>query len=364
MKKALFIDRDGTIIVEPTDNFQIDSLQKLEFVPKVIVSLYKIAQETDFELVMVTNQDGLGTSSFPEHDFVPPHEKMLKTLKNEGITFAKVHIDKSFEHENTPTRKPQIGMLLDYQNGNYDLHNSFVIGDRITDVQLAENLGTKSILYGTKNDQRAHLCTTDWEEIYRFLKLQTNRTAQTHRITNETDVLVALNLNGSGQAKISTKIGFFDHLLEQIAKHSGIDLTIEATGDLHIEAHHTIEDVALAFGETFLKALGDKRGIARYGHFMLPMDESLAQVALDFSGRPFLVWQANLKREQIGEMPTEMVEHFFKSFADTAKCNLNIDIKGQNDHHQIEAAFKAFAKAIKMAIAKQGNALPTTKGML
>lgn len=362
-QRILFIDRDGTLIVEPQDNYQIDSLEKLEFLPKVLSAMQKIAASKLFRLVMVTNQDGLGTDSFPEADFWLPHNKMLKSLENEGIVFDEIHIDKTFEHENAPTRKPRTGMLTDYLEG-FDLANSFVIGDRLTDVELAKNLGSKSILYGGLNDQNATLCSSDWAEIADFL-LNTSRTAHIKRKTLETDIEIKLDLDGTGKNDIRTGIGFFDHILEQVAKHGRLDLQIKVKGDLHIDQHHSIEDTALALGEAFLKALGNKRGIFRYGHFSLPMDECLANVALDFSGRPFLVWKANFKREKVGDMPTEMFEHFFKSFSDTAKCNLNICCEGANEHHQIEAIFKAFAKAIRMAVAKDNHHdLPSTKGVL
>lgn len=368
-KKILFIDRDGTLIVEPADQ-QIDSLEKLEMLPKVITALHQIATETDFLLVMVTNQDGLGTASFPEDTFHPAHQKMMTLLENEGIYFYKVHIDKSFEHENLPTRKPNIGMLGEYLDAEkYDLANSFTIGDRFTDVTMAENLGAKGILIG-KQDHRAALCTNDWAEIANFLivKKSTNsqRTAHIHRKTKETEIAIDVNLDGTGKSDMQTGIGFFDHILEQIARHSGCDLSIKTIGDLHIDEHHSIEDTALALGEAFRKALGDKRGIFRYGHFSLPMDEVLAEVALDFSGRPYLVWQGDFRREKVGGMPTEMFHHFFKSFSDTALCNINVKISGDNEHHKIEATFKAFAKAIRMAIKKEAgnNEIPSTKGVL
>ncbi len=364
MKKVLFIDRDGTIIIEPEDE-QIDSLEKLEFYPKVISNLRKIAEETDFELVMVTNQDGLGTDSFPEDTFWPAHNKMLKTLEGEGIFFSVIHIDKSFPHENAPTRKPGIGLLSQYLQGDYDLPNSYVIGDRASDVQLAENLGAKAILISGTENPKAALTTTNWDEIYQILQLPP-RIAEITRTTKETDIHVKLNLDGTGKYDIHTGLGFYDHMLDQLSKHSGADLSIQVNGDLHIDEHHTIEDTALALGEVFLKALGDKKGISRYG-FLLPMDDALAQVAIDFSGRPWLVWEAEFKREKVGDMPTEMFYHFFKSFSDTAKCNLNIKVEGDNEHHKIEAIFKAFAKAIKMAISrdiKNLDALPSTKGML
>lgn len=369
-KRVLFIDRDGTLIVEPADQ-QIDSLEKLEMLPKVITALHQIVTKTDFLLVMVTNQDGLGTASFPEETFHPAHQKMMNLLENEGIYFYKTYIDKSFEHENLPTRKPNIGMLGEYLDAEkYDLANSFTIGDRFTDVTLAENLGAKGILIG-KNDKRAALCTNNWNEIADFLIRQsgntpTQRIAQVHRKTNETEIEIELNLDGSGKAMMQTGIGFFDHILEQIAKHACCDLSIKTVGDLHIDEHHSIEDTALALGEAFRKALGDKRGTFRYGHFSLPMDEALADVALDFSGRPYLVWQADFKREKVGGVPTEMFQHFFKSFSDAALCNINIKVSGENEHHKIEATFKAFAKAIRMAVQKEegNNEIPSTKGVL
>ena len=371
MKKVLFIDRDGTLIIEPEDQ-QIDSLEKLEFYPGVFTWLSKIVAETDYELVMVTNQDGLGTSSFPEDTFWPAHSKMMKAFENEGIKFSDVCIDRSLPHENKPTRKPGIGMLTKYLSENYDIKNSYVIGDRVTDVELAKNLGAKAILInnGTLEAKVVAggltdfccLTTTDWKAIYSFLS-GTERKASVVRTTKETDIKIDINLNGQGKANISTGIAFFDHMLDQLSRHGNVDLNIQVKGDLHIDEHHTIEDTALALGEAFLKALGDKRGIERYG-FCLPMDDCLAQVAIDFGGRPWLVWDAEFKREKIGEMPTEMFFHFFKSFSDTAKCNLNIKAEGTNEHHKIEAIFKAFAKAIKMALKKEGNLLPSTKGLL
>jgi imidazoleglycerol-phosphate dehydratase/histidinol-phosphatase len=370
-KKVLFIDRDGTIIVEPPTDFQVDSLEKLEFVPQVISRLQKIALELDYELVMVTNQDGLGTSSFPEETFHPAHNKMLKVLEGEGIHFTKIHIDRSFPHENKPTRKPNTGMLTEYMNGNYDLENSFVIGDRATDVQLAQNLGSKSILYASQEKAKslganATFTTESWGEIYQFLVSQQGRKAKIYRKTKETDIEIILDLDGKGKCTLDTGIGFFDHMLEQLARHSGCDLSVKVKGDLHIDEHHTIEDTALAIGQAFKQALGEKRGIQRYGFFILPMDDVLAQVALDFSGRPWLVMNAKFTRERVGGMPTEMFEHFFKSFSDTALCNLNIKVEGNNAHHQIEAIFKAFARAIRMAIHKEtGNQeIPSSKGVL
>jgi imidazoleglycerol-phosphate dehydratase/histidinol-phosphatase len=369
MKKVLFIDRDGTIIWEPPDTFQIDSFDKLKFLPGVITWLGKIARELDYEFVMVTNQDGLGTESYPEHTFWPVHNLMMETLASEGIQFTEVCIDKTFEYENKPTRKPNTGMLTKYLSGSYDLENSFVIGDRLTDVKLANNLGSNSILIknydkteGWENEITA--VVENWEEIYNFLKLPERKASHT-RNTNETKISIELNLDGKGESSISTGIPFFDHMLEQIAKHGSIDLIINAKGDLHIDEHHTIEDIGIALGETFLKALKDKKGIERYG-FLLPMDDCLAQVAIDFGGRNWIVWDAEFKREKIGEMPTEMFFHFFKSFSDAAKCNLNIKAEGQNEHHKIEAIFKGFAKAIKIAVKRDANNmnLPSTKGVL
>lgn len=382
MRKVLFIDRDGTLIVEPQPSQQVDSLEKLDYLPGVLSSLRKIAEETDYELVMVTNQDGLGTDAFPESTFWPAHTKMMQTFTGEKIHFAAVHIDRHFPHDNAPTRKPGTGMLTPYLTGDYDLANSYVIGDRLTDVQLAVNLGAKAIFLslpdletpglhetpaGLTPDMQAVLAlTTDnWGAIYEFLKLPA-RAVTVERNTKETQIRIDLNLDGKGRSDMQTGIGFFDHMLDQLAKHSGADLTIQVRGDLHIDEHHTIEDTALALGEAYRRALGDKRGISRYG-FLLPMDEALAQVAIDFSGRPWLVWQAEFRREKIGDMPTEMFFHFFKSFADTALCNLNIKVEGDNEHHKIEAVFKAFAKAIKMAVRRdirELDNLPSTKGVL
>lgn len=369
MQKILFIDRDGTLIWEPPNNFQIDSFSKFKFLPGVITWLGKIVRELDYELVMVTNQDGLGTEAFPENTFWPVHNVMIDTLANEAIVFLEQCIDKTFEKDNLPTRKPNTGMLTKYLSGNYDLVNSFVIGDRITDVKLAKNLGSKSIFIknydketGYENDITKTVNT--WEEIYNFLKLPERKVTQVRK-TKETDISIELNLDGTGQSNISTGLAFFDHMLEQIAKHGNIDLNINAKGDLHIDEHHTIEDTAITLGEVFLKALADKRGIERYG-FTLPMDDCLAQVALDFGGRSWIVWDAEFKREKIGDMPTELFYHFFKSFSDAAKCNLNIKVEGQNEHHKIESIFKAFAKAIKQAVKRDCNnmSLPSTKGVL
>lgn len=377
MKKVLFIDRDGTLIIEPEDQ-QIDSFEKLEFYPEVFTYLKKIAQELDFELVMVTNQDGLGTASFPEKTFWPVHDLIIKCFENEGIIFSNQHIDRTFAKDNAPTRKPNTGLLTTYFSEDYDLKNSFVIGDRLTDIELAKNLGAKGIYINdntflgteeistTQEDLVTYtaLETNSWSEIYEFLKLK-SRTGKISRTTNETDIQITLNLDGTGKSNISTGLAFFDHMLDQIARHGQMDLDINVVGDLEVDEHHTIEDTAIALGELFSKTLGDKLGIERYG-FCLPMDDCLAQVAIDFGGRNWLVWEADFKREYIGKMPTEMFVHFFKSFSDGAKCNLNIKAEGNNEHHKIEAIFKAFAKSIKMAIKRDANKmiLPSTKGTL
>lgn len=374
-KKVLFIDRDGTLILEPPVDFQVDSLDKLSFYPKAIRNLYLIATRLDYELAMVTNQDGLGTASFPEETFWPAHNKMLETLKGEGIVFDKIFIDRSFPEENAPTRKPRTGMLTDYFTESYNLTESLVIGDRITDVELAKNLGCKAILVQPAQtgqpmllEKNLHdicvLVSPDWDEIAAFL-FRSERTAAVDRSTSETSIHIELNLDGTGQCNIHSGLHFFDHMLEQIGRHSGCDLTIQVKGDLHVDEHHTIEDTGLALGEAFKKALADKRGIDRYG-FCLPMDDVLAQVAIDFGGRPWLVWDAEFKREKVGDVPTEMFHHFFKSFSDTSLSNLNIKAEGQNEHHKIEGIFKAFAKAIKAAIRKDpfSNQLPSTKGVL
>lgn len=372
MKRVLFIDRDGTLIVEPTSDFQIDSLEKLEFMPYVFSSLRAIVSTTDFELVMVTNQDGLGTPSFPEETFWPAHRKMLKAFENEGILFHDIHIDRSFAYENKDTRKPGTGMLKKYFAADYDLKNSWVIGDRLTDVELAKNLGAKAILFGEQQlakkveefslQQTCTLVTTSWQDIEKHLT-RAGRTSEIFRKTKETEIRVALNLDGEGRADLHTGLGFFNHMLEQLARHGNLDLSVHAKGDLYIDEHHTIEDTALTLGEAFAKALGSKHGMERYG-FCLPMDDCLAQVAIDFGGRPWLEWHATFEREKIGDMPTEMFFHFFKSFSDTAKCNLNIKAEGNNEHHKIEAIFKAFARSIKMAVKREGNQLPSTKGVL
>lgn len=365
MKKILFIDRDGTIIKEPSDDYQIDSLEKLEFIPGAISNLRKIKEELNFLFVMVSNQDGLGTESYPEESFWPAQNKMLLTLEGENIIFDEILIDRSFEHENLPTRKPRTELLTNYINGSYDLANSYVIGDRVTDIQLAKNLGSKVIFLSDQANESADLSTNSWDDIYNFLRLP-DRIGKVTRKTNETDIDIELNLDGTGHTNISTGLGFFDHMLDQIGRHSGIDLKIHVNGDLHVDEHHTVEDTAIALGEAFIKALGNKKGINRYG-FLLPMDDSLAQVALDFGGRPWLVWEADFKREKVGDLPTEMFYHFFKSFADASKCNLNIKAEGDNEHHKIEGIFKALAKSIKMAIKRNENELnklPSTKGLL
>lgn len=365
MKKVLFLDRDGTIIKEPEDDFQVDSLEKLEFIPGAISNLKKIREELDYLFVMITNQDGLGTDSFPEDTFWPAQNKMLKTLEGEGVEFDEILIDRSFEKDNLPTRKPRTGLLTKYMEGSYDLENSFVIGDRKTDIELAKNVGCKSIFVNSSKNKNASISTANWDEIYKHLRLP-DRTGRVSRKTNETDIQIELNLDGSGKTEIETGLGFFDHMLDQIGKHAGIDMMIKVSGDLHVDEHHTVEDTAIALGEAFRQALGDKKGITRYG-FLLPMDDSLARVALDFGGRPWLVWEAAFKREKIGDLPTEMFYHFFKSFSDAAKCNLNIHVEGDNEHHKIEAIFKALAKSIKMAIKRNEgelNKLPSTKGML
>jgi imidazoleglycerol-phosphate dehydratase/histidinol-phosphatase len=374
MKKVLFIDRDGTLIVEPPNDFQVDSLEKLEFIPGVFRNLYNIQKYLDFELVIVSNQDGLGTDLYPEETFWPAQNAMLKAFENEGISFNNIHIDPTMPEQKAPTRKPGTGMLTQYFNGEYDLAGSYVIGDRLTDVELAKNLGSKAIFFVPKEreteldvknlQEYCALTTNNWEEIFNFLS-NVERTANVKRKTSETDIFVEIKLAGNGNCNISTGLRFFDHMLDQIGKHSGCDLTIQVKGDLDVDEHHTIEDTGIALGEAIRKALGDKRGIERYG-FCLPMDECLAQVVLDFGGRPWLVWEAEFKREFVGDMPTEMFHHFFKSLSDAALCNLNIKAEGTNEHHKIEGIFKAFARALKMAIRKDPfqQSLPSTKGTL
>lgn len=363
MKKVLFIDRDGTLVIEPPVDLQLDSLEKLEFYPGVFQWLSRIVRELDYEIVMVTNQDGLGTSSFPEETFWPAQNKILEAFTNEGVDFDEIYIDKSFPEDNAPTRKPRTGLLNKYLYGNYCLEDSFVIGDRASDIELAKNLNAQGIFIGNENMPDAVLSTTNWREIYQFLKSNPRR-AKRVRKTSETDIAVEINLDGNGPSIISTGLGFFDHMLTQISKHGSMELSIEVKGDLEIDEHHTIEDVAITLGETFAQALGAKKGIQRYG-FLLPMDDCLAQVAIDFGGRPWLVWDAEFTREMIGDVPTEMFMHFFKSFSDGAKCNLNIKAEGSNEHHKIESIFKSFAKAIKMAVEKTNNySIPSTKGIL
>ncbi len=379
-RRILFIDRDGVLIKEAPPTYQLDSFDKLEFYPNVFKYLGKIAAEFDFELVMVTNQDGLGTAIFPENTFWPIQNLLIKSLENEGIHFSEIYIDKTLLEQNAPTRKPGTAMLSKYiNNSDYDLVNSIVIGDRITDMQLAKNLGAKgfwlnndislgaSEINSTIEELRKEVIlleSPNWKDIYQCLK-SPDRKVQHDRFTNETKIKVNINLDGKGSSNISTGLPFFDHMLDQLARHGNIDLAIECKGDLHIDEHHTIEDTGLALGEAIVKALGDKRGIERYG-FLLPMDDCLAQVAIDFGGRNWIVWEAEFKREKIGDMPTEMFFHFFKSFSDAAKCNLNIKASGDNEHHKIESIFKAFAKAIKMAVKKDINndSLPSTKGVL
>jgi imidazoleglycerol-phosphate dehydratase/histidinol-phosphatase len=378
MKKVLFIDRDGTLAIEPPVDYQLDSFEKLEFYPKVFQYLGKIAKELDFELVMVTNQDGLGTDSFPEATFWPVHNFLINTFEKEGVVFTEQIIDKTFSKDNASTRKPNTGLLTHYFSELYDLENSFVIGDRLTDIELAKNLGAKGILINNNNTEGEDeitvakeelrrfiaLETNDWSAIYEFLKVK-ERTGSSTRNTNETKIEIDVNLDGTGKSTIATGIAFFDHMLDQIARHGQLDLNIQVQGDLEVDEHHTIEDTAIALGELFAKILGNKLGIERYG-FCLPMDDCLAQVAIDFGGRNWLVWEADFKREMVGKMPTEMFMHFFKSFTDGAKCNLNIKAEGTNEHHKIEAIFKAFAKAIKMAVKRdvEKMILPSTKGIL
>ncbi len=374
-KRVLFIDRDGTLVVEPPVDYQLDSLEKLEFIPGVFRNLHFIARNLDFERVIVTNQDGLGTPSFPMETFLPAHEKMLRAFENEGITFDDIIIDRTFEHEHQPTRKPGTALLGKYMTGDYDLENSFVIGDRITDMQLARNLGAKGILLQPYETGRKWvddaglgdtcvLITDSWDRIAEFLRAG-SRKVTVVRTTSETDIRITLDLDGNGITKISTGLGFFDHMLEQIGRHSGFDLEISVKGDLYVDEHHTIEDTALALGEALRKALGDKRGIERYG-FMLPMDDCNCTVALDFGGRPWLVWETEFRRERIGDVPTEMLFHFFKSLSDAALMNLYIKAEGQNEHHKIEGIFKALARSLKAAVRRDifRFTLPSTKGTL
>ncbi len=379
MQKILFLDRDGTMVLEPED-YQVDSLEKIIYYPKIFQYLSKIVREMDYELVMVTNQDGLGTEVYPEDTFWPAHSKIMEAFENEGITFQEVLIDRTFAKENAPTRKPRTGLVEHYMSKAYDLANSFVIGDRLTDMQLAKNMGAQGIWLNNEPELGANevagqqtliketiaLTTTSWEDIYHFLKNKKGRTTRVSRATKETDIQIELDLDGEGRYDNQTGIGFFDHMLDQLAKHSGCDLRTRVKGDLHIDEHHTIEDTALALGMAFKEALGNKMGIERYGFATLPMDEALAQVAIDFSGRPWMVWQGDFQREKVGGFPTEMVTHFFKSFSDTALCNVNIKVEGENAHHMIEIVFKAFAKAIKQAkrVDPNNKSLPSTKGVL
>lgn len=378
MKKVLFLDRDGTLVLEPED-YQLDSFEKLEFYPEAFSYMAKVARELDYELVMVTNQDGLGTASFPEETFWPVQNFILKALENEGVKFSEIIIDRTFPEDNAETRKPRTGLLTKYLESDlYDMENSYVVGDRLTDMELAKNLGAKGIFISGHEElgsneiseekenvkQVVVLETEKWQDIYEFLKLK-NRTAEISRKTNETDIFIRLNLDGSGRSRIDTGIKFFDHMLDQIARHGQMDLEIRVKGDLEVDEHHTIEDTAIALGEVFSRALGSKLGIERYG-FCLPMDDCLAQVTIDFGGRNWLVWDADFNREMIGQMPTEMFYHFFKSFTDGAKANLNIKAEGTNEHHKIEAVFKAFAKAMKAAVKRDPDKmfLPSTKGLL
>jgi imidazoleglycerol-phosphate dehydratase/histidinol-phosphatase len=374
MKRVLFIDRDGTLIVEPKDTCQVDSLDLLEFLPGVFRNLYRIRKHFDFELVMVTNQDGLGTDAYPEEVFERIQSKILQAFKNEGVEFDKILIDKSWPEENLPTRKPGIAMLSDYLKEGYDLSNSYVVGDRLTDIEMAKNLGTKGILIGPDHrhqeiqsaglGENCVLIAENWDRIYDYL-LRMERFAEVQRITGETNIRITLSLDGTGSSQITTGVAFLDHMLDQLSKHSRCDITVRATGDLQVDEHHTIEDTALALGEAFRKALGDKRGIERFG-YTVPMDDSLASVAIDFGGRNWLEWDVTFKREKIGDFPTEMFKHFFKSFTDGAQCNLHVQAKGENEHHKIESVFKAVAKAIRMAVRqdKQRDDIPSTKGII
>jgi imidazoleglycerol-phosphate dehydratase/histidinol-phosphatase len=374
MKKVLFIDRDGTLIREPAKDYQVDSLEKLEFLPGVFRNLYKLRHFTDYEMVLVSNQDGLGTASFPKKDFDLPHNKFLEAFRNEGVEFDAIHIDPSLPEENSPNRKPGTGMLKSYMDGSYDLSNSYVIGDRTTDVELAANLGTKAILLAKESMSKelegkgladlTLLISEDWDQIYRFIR-SSQRSASLSRITSETTIELKLSLDGEGRSQVSTGLGFFDHMLDQLGKHGGFDLDITTSGDLQVDEHHSMEDTAIALGEAFLQALGNKRGIERYA-FVLPMDDSLATVAVDFGGRAWIQWDVEFKREKIGDVPTEMFFHFFKSFSDAARCNLNIQATGSNEHHKIEAIFKVFARALGKAVKldPDNNKLPSTKGLL
>jgi imidazoleglycerol-phosphate dehydratase/histidinol-phosphatase len=374
MKKVLFLDRDGTLIVEPPDVFQVDTLEKLEFIPGVFRNLYRIRNHMNYEMVIVSNQDGLGTELYPESVFEKVQSKMLLYFRNEGIEFDRIFIDRSKPGDNLPTRKPGVAMLEEYLKGDYDLENSFVIGDRITDIKLAQNLGSKGILIGKSVaideikksglEKTCVLIADSWDSVYDYLK-QNGRSAFVERKTGETNVIVRLILDGYGKSVISTGLGFMDHMLDQLSKHSGCDLTVEAKGDLHVDEHHLIEDIGLTLGDAFLKALGNKTGIERFG-YVVPMDDSMASAAIDFGGRSWLEWNVEFKREKVGDVPTEMFRHFFKSFTDTARCNLHINAKGENEHHKIESIFKAWARAIKMAIKfdPENTQIPSTKGRI
>ncbi|HDS07059.1 MAG TPA: bifunctional histidinol-phosphatase/imidazoleglycerol-phosphate dehydratase HisB [Bacteroides sp.] len=374
LKKVIFLDRDGTLIREPAGDQQVDSLEKLEFMPGVFRNLYMLRHNTEYELVVVSNQDGLGTDAFPEETFRPPHEKFLTAFRNEGVEFDEVLIDPSLPGNPSPGRKPATGMLLKYMEGAYDLASSYVIGDRLTDMELAANLGARGILYGTgeikdRLEKKGFtsltvLVSDDWDRIYRYIRASMRRSV-VERVTAETRVHVELSLDGEGRTDVSTGLGFFDHMLEQLGRHGGIDLMVKTTGDLHVDEHHTVEDTAIALGRAFSEALGDKRGIGRYG-FVLPMDDALAQVALDLGGRPWLEWNVRFRREMVGDVPTELFSHFFRSFSDAAMCNLHIHASGNNAHHKIEAVFKGFARALRQAVTLDpgDNRLPSTKGML
>jgi imidazoleglycerol-phosphate dehydratase/histidinol-phosphatase len=374
MKRVIFLDRDGTLIKEPPDTLQVDTLNQLEFLPGVFRALYTLSKKTDYLLVIVSNQDGLGTESYPEENYIRVQEKMITYFRNEGIEFEDVHIDRSWPQDNLSTRKPGTGLLSKYMDESYDLANSWVIGDRISDIQLARNIGAKGILIGDKNllplitkeglNNSCKYIANSWEDILSYILLP-ERTASYERNTKETQISVAINLDGEGKHSVNTGLGFFDHMLCQIAQHGGIDISINARGDLQVDEHHTIEDVAIALGEVFFKALGNKKGMERYG-FSLPMDDCEASVLIDFGGRPWIVWDVAFSREKIGDFPTEMFFHFFKSFSDNCRCNLNIKASGDNEHHKIEAVFKAFARSIRMAVRRDpySNALPTTKGVL
>ncbi len=373
-RRVIFLDRDGTLIKEPPEDYQVDSLEKLEFLPGVFRNLHKLRHYTDYELVVISNQDGMGTPSFPEPDFQLPHDKFLTAFRNEGVEFDAIHIDPSLPEDRSPNRKPETGMLKQYLEGEYDLENSYVIGDRITDMELARNLGARGILYSGPELEKnlkaggltglTVLISEDWDNIYRFIR-SALRSSKVSRVTGETEVTVELSLDGEGETEIATGLGFFDHMLDQLGRHGGLNLKVRTKGDLHVDEHHTIEDTALTLGEAFLNALGDKRGIERYA-FVLPMDDTLATVAIDFGGRPWIEWKVDFKREMVGDVPTEMFYHFFKSFSDAARCNLNIEATGENEHHKIEAVFKGFARVIRKAVNldPESHRLPTTKGKL